>query len=264
VEIISVIPTILKKYLIDPILYGGGYNPVNTIVLAVGFYLFVLLMFRLTKWVKLPMMHLLTSFFPYMLLGGVIRSLVDVGVYRRSPLDVTPGIYLSVVSLFWFAYLVERVGKSPGLARNSGWVLLALNLLLLQKLDFWAVFTIAVIFAATALVVIFIASRLFKFIKNDITGQQALAAHLFEATSTSVAIQFYGFSEQHVLSRSLISYFGTPWIVFALKLVVIILALWLCSGLKEDEGLFVKTFIIALGIGPGLRNTLTCAMVAAG
>jgi len=260
---VEVIFSTLKKYLIDPILYGGGYNPVNTIVLALLFYVLVLSVFRLIKWAKLPIRQFATAFFPYIIVGGVVRSLVDVGVFARSPFFVTPGIYLLVVLLFFLAYFFERVGNSPNLARNYGWALLIINLALLKPLDFWAVLTIAGVFAAAALIGVFLASKLFKFLKNDVAGQLALSAHLFEASSTAVAMQFYGFSEQHVLSRSLISFFGTPWIVFPLKLAIILLALWLCRGLEEEEGLFVKTFILALGIGPGIRNTLTCAMTAA-
>ena len=254
---------IIQKYILDPILYGGGYNPVNTIVLAVLFYGLVIAIFRLIKLVKLPMKHFASSFFPYILLGGVVRSLVDIGAYERSPLLVTPGLYLLIVIIFGIAYAVERAGRVDGLAKEYGWVILIANLFLLRPLDLWSMLLIAGIFIPVAIAGIFLATRLFKFLRRDAAGQKALAAHLFEATSTSVAIQFYGFSEQHVLSRALIDFFGTPWIVFALKFVVICLVLWLCRKLGEDEGLFVKTFILALGVGPGLRNALSCAMVAA-
>jgi uncharacterized membrane protein len=85
-----------------------------------------------------------------------------------------------------------------------------------------------------------------------------LGVHLFDATTTFVALQYFNYYEQHVVSSAAISLIG-PLAQFVLKTIVVVTVLWaLDKYLKgsENENLrnFLKIAIIILGLAPGLRN----------
>jgi uncharacterized membrane protein len=90
-----------------------------------------------------------------------------------------------------------------------------------------------------------------------------LWAHMFDASTTFTALQFFatsGYYEQHVVSNVVIGALG-PAGQFVLKLVVLIPVLWLLDRelpSKKDAQLrrFLKIGILILGLALGLRNGL--------
>ena len=44
---------------------------------------------------------------------------------------------------------------------------------------------------------------------NNKFNLSVLTAHLFDASSTFIAVDYYGYYEQHVLPSALTAYFGT-------------------------------------------------------
>jgi uncharacterized membrane protein len=90
-----------------------------------------------------------------------------------------------------------------------------------------------------------------------------LWAHLFDASTTFTALQFFGsagYYEQHVVSNMIIGALG-PAGQFVLKLVVLIPVLWLLDKelpKPQDAQLrgFIKIAILILGLAPGVRNAL--------
>ena len=89
-----------------------------------------------------------------------------------------------------------------------------------------------------------------------------LSVHLLDAAATSVAINFYSFSEQHVLGGSFFGNLGGFYgaIAFFLsKIVVVYLAVWMFKKDVKDQRLrnFLFVIIIILGLAPGLRDTVS-------
>ncbi len=87
-----------------------------------------------------------------------------------------------------------------------------------------------------------------------------LGIHMFDATTTFVALQYFPYYEQHVLSNAAISIVG-PAGQFLIKLPIVLIVLYLLERelpKKEDENMknFIKIAILILGLGPGLRNFL--------
>lgn len=268
------------KYLIMPIFQGTGYNPVNTVVLAGLFYLLAIFSYSYLK--SFIGLKSIDSFawtaLPYIVLGGVMRSLTDAGVYPgivswpadicgstvnlSKALFVTPGAYLLPISILFIAMFIEtRLRKKWGIAVNLGWLLVAANLFLLKPVS------TEVILGTLAVtgVVLAIAAIIYKILKlkfmDDHYSKLAIAAQLFEASATFVGVAFYGYGEQHVLASLAIGGLG-PASVFLVKMTVIPFVLWALSDLDDDSetAKYVKILIIALGLGPGLRDMLSVAM----
>jgi uncharacterized membrane protein len=106
-----------------------------------------------------------------------------------------------------------------------------------------------------------------------------LWAHLADGYSTSLALDLYGAGEKHVLPRALIgaveavgldAYVGgftATFVMLPYKLLVTLFAIWaldakLAPHLKGRETLLgiLKMGIVAIGLGPAVRNTLRLAM----
>jgi len=90
-------------------------------------------------------------------------------------------------------------------------------------------------------------------------------AHLLDASASFTAIQFFGhffgYYEQHVLPSFLIGLAG-PWIMFPLKIGVILPILYILDKHAEDEQFknFLKFVILILGLALGTRDMLTVSM----
>ena len=84
-------------------------------------------------------------------------------------------------------------------------------------------------------------------------------AHLFDASSTFIAVSFYGYSEQHVLPNALYNLTGTALVMYPLKITVILFALYIIDTYVEDRTIknMLKLAIFILGLAPGLRDFLS-------
>lgn len=251
---------LLQKYVIDPIIHGGGYNPVNTVFWALGFVLFTMAAFEITK--KLVDVRAFRRlFFPWVLVGGLIRPLVDVNVIPRSLWVVTPGIYVTVLSACFGSIALGRLfGKSESVAKIMGWIAVLGLASMFPPLNFT---TLVEIFELCFVAVLSVVG-LTKLAGQDwLSGGYNLAiwtAHLFEAAATSIGLGV-GLIEQHVVAGAVIAFAGNDSILL-LKIGVLPLVLWLMRDLEEDVRVFTQTFVFALGAGPGLRDALLAALVS--
>jgi uncharacterized membrane protein len=77
-----------------------------------------------------------------------------------------------------------------------------------------------------------------------------------------VAVDYYGYWEQHVLPSALTNLWGTAFVMFPLKIVVILSALYVIDTNIEDKTIknTLKLSIFILGLAPGLRNFLSLIM----
>lgn len=99
-----------------------------------------------------------------------------------------------------------------------------------------------------------------KNIKTIFTYQNSaiINAHMFDATSTFIALSFFGFVEQHPVPRFFIG-FTNPFFMFILKLLVLIPILWMIDKEAKDVDYknLLKIGITILGLAPGIRDFVT-------
>ncbi len=90
-----------------------------------------------------------------------------------------------------------------------------------------------------------------------------LGGHMLDASATYIGIDHYGYVEKHKLPTILIEYSGTAAVMYPLKLLFIIPALYLMDVVMEGETrrdihmmALVKLTILILGFAPGSRDLL--------
>jgi uncharacterized membrane protein len=259
----------VQRYFLGPIRTGEGYNPVNTAVYAVGFVAFVGLIFEGLRRSRVPVARFALAFAPYILLTSLVRSLVDAGVYPRSVLTVTPGIYgvsLAVALGSIAAGLAaERLLGTPWDRASAalGSLLLLAHLPLVSAARPWHFAGILALAASsTALVwsLLALAGR------SDLATREGLAVvagQMLDASATFVGVTYAGFSEQHVLPNLLFGAAGTAGVFIPVKAALAVAVLHVARRDIEDSELarFVRLVAFVLGAGPGMRDALSVLMV---
>ncbi|MBI5347210.1 MAG: DUF63 family protein [Candidatus Aenigmarchaeota archaeon] len=254
----------IQKYYIDPIVYGTGYNIFNTLTYGIIFAVMVFAVYRLLKKWKICIDEkFLLSVLPYILLGSVFRVLEDAGIFK-SPLFVTPLVFiitflLAVAALWLSRELEKRLKKSYHII----WLLIGAALCVLfgsmRYVKNTGAFIVLRIFA------LFVAGvYLARELKLTLLYREnawVFLSHVFDATTTFVAIQFFPYTEQHVIAGLAIASLG-PWSMYLLKIPVVLAALWVIDRdvKNRNQNMFIKFAIIVLGLGPGLRNFLRLMM----
>jgi len=259
------------EYFIRPIQENQGYNPVNTFVYAVILGIAVLLLYRMLKRMGIKVDdRFFGALIPYILLGPLMRSMTDVGILPRTYLTVSPGGYF-VITAFAIASLYSVWRHCPGeklypTYRDFGWVLVGgLLFLLVINLDGvsfnWEVFKYFIPALIISEAFIWLVSKKFALVRDN---SILFYTHFYDATTTFVGIQFFGFWEQHVLARGLIEAVGTPAVMYAEKFLILLPAMWILDRWMADEDPdlinFVKLTMFILGFGPGTRNLLITLM----
>ncbi|MBI2578622.1 MAG: DUF63 family protein [Candidatus Aenigmarchaeota archaeon] len=286
-----------QQYFIDPIRYNAGYNIVNTSVYAIIFVLMVFGVYKLLKKLGVAVdKKFIFAVIPYIAMGGILRAvedlwesagtnfalqktffspliLVDAYNVARNLLFTSPLIYIFVffvaLAALLLALLIERKSR---IEYHKSWFAIgaALNLMLLSQVriaDVFALVSVLSISAAWFFVIWLAREKNIFGLRDKVLSQEnsmLLGAHMFDATTTFVAIQFFPYFEQHVVAGFFISIFG-PAGIYVLKLPVILLVLYyLDKEMPEkhdaEKRNFLKIAILALGLGPGLRNFLRTVM----
>jgi uncharacterized membrane protein len=264
----------IQKYYIDPVTYGTGYNIYNTITYAIILIAAAFLVYKLLKYFQIKIDNrFFFAVLPYIVLGGLLRALEDAGVVAGF-LYKTPVIYLLVfviaIAALFVAIITERLGKVEYYKTwfAIGIVAVIAGLVFVKPVNLYALGIIAAITIAW-IIIFFVVKKLGKgydklqkfFTKENMF---LLNVHMFDASTTFTAIQFYPYFEQHVLPNFLINIFG-PIAMFPLKLVIVSLVLYvldkeLCKESEGDLKNFIKFLILILGLAPGLRNLLRLVM----
>ena len=87
-----------------------------------------------------------------------------------------------------------------------------------------------------------------------------LTAHLLDASSSYIGIDFLGYHGKHVIERTIVKYTGTAAGMFILKLGILIPVLYLLDIIFEEQEIELKNLVflalITIGLAPAVRNTL--------
>ncbi|MEE9564185.1 MAG: DUF63 family protein [Candidatus Hydrothermarchaeaceae archaeon] len=210
---------------------------------------------------------------PYIVLGVALRMLPDVGVVERSQLwNITPGVYIVTIA----AGLVS-VGLGLLVKRLLGIEYWKFPLAIGTLLALFAMYNIAnhvnhpvrILYpfglAAVITGVIYLASgassttAIFRRRSNI----AIIFAHLLDGSATFIGIDFYRFTEEHLLPDYLISLAGSAFVMIPLKIVVVLPVLYFVEKWRIDEGegktqeyYILKFVLFILGFGPGLRDAI--------
>jgi uncharacterized membrane protein len=243
-----------------------GYTLLNTVVFGIILGISIILIIKMFKFIKKDPKDLLIPIIPFIFFGSSTRALVDVGTYPLTYVLVTPGIYVltGLITIFTLlsAVLIEK--KTSWDYRYImllvGVLLCIPNILNINHIDFLAFFEVIGVWAIISSVFIVLRNK-WSLIKDKF-NLTVLMAHLFDASSTFVAVDFYGYGEQHVLPNALTSLTGTALVMFPLKIVVILSALYVIDLYVEDNTVknMLKLAIFILGLAPGLRNFLSLSL----
>jgi uncharacterized membrane protein len=248
------------------IYFGPGYNIFNTLVFGLILGIVVILLIKMFRYIKKDPKDLILPVIPFIFFGSSTRALVDNGIYPLSYLLITPGIYIitglaTIVTLLVSVYIEKKTNLDYRYLIILVGVLICIpNILNISHINFVA---LAQVLGSWALV-----SSVFILLRNkwgllrDKFNLSVLIAQIFDASATFVAIDFYPYGEQHVLPNALIDLTGTASVMFPLKIVVILLALYVIDRYVEDKTIknMLKLAILILGISTGLRDLLSLIM----
>ncbi len=259
-----VLEDIINTYFIYPLVNRTGeYNPVNTTTYAVILFTVVYLLYEkvLKNRIKIDA-KFAAVFASFAVFAASIHVLDDMKIIVSNIL-VTPLIQFVMGFLFLIylsvALLIQKYAKI------EYWKTLLTITLLPSVIIIAFIFSRAQNFTGLAYVLASFAvstSVLYavhKKLPNALTKENfaVLSAHMLDASSTFVSINFFGYKEQHFLPTFLMNLFG-PAVMFPLKLIVIGFVLYAFDKEIKDKQMrnLFKILVLILGLAPGLRDTL--------
>ncbi|MEK6887316.1 MAG: DUF63 family protein [Candidatus Aenigmatarchaeota archaeon] len=272
-----------QTYFIDPVMQGTGYNIYNTLVYALLLVIAVFATYKLLKKMKITIDNKFAlGILPYIILGGLLRALEDAasyGIWFKTPIIYIVIFVVAFVSLF-ASKIIEMLSAKRGRAIGYHIILacvgFAIVIIFLTQVTVKSTFALAAIITLSifwAVLLIFLkklaeryqsSSKVRKSVASFFSWENTsvLSVHMFDATTTFTAIQYFPYFEQHVLPSFLIGIFG-PAVMFVLKFVVVSIVLYVLDkelSKEQEKKKFIKIVILILGLAPGLRNFFRLVM----
>ena len=262
----------LEEYFIEPM--GHYYTVPNTIAYSIIFVFVVYVVYK--YFLKRPGMKLkidnrfMLSLVPFILLGGIMRSLEDAEFYQGF-FFVSPGIYVTVflmtITSLVISLLVERhTGEKYWKTMIAiGSVLCAYNLYQVFSRGIIKWDGVLMILGLVALWSIVFGAVHLKFPKYlSRVNYPILVSHLFDGSATFVALTYFSYVEQHVLPNFFIGLLGGAWVMFPLKILIVWPVLYLIDKNVEDKEFrtWLKVAVLILGLALGTRDMLKVGMLA--
>ncbi len=262
----------IKEYFIEPIYTGTGYNIVNTIVYGLLLGVGIILSYKIIERFKVRIDEkFLLGLLPFLILGSVLRALEDALLLPKSAFLITPGIFFTIFGIVIFALIISAfLHERKGYELHT--TLGILGLLLLPYPGFLVLKNILLysplLYAASALIAstaVFIGA--IKYL--NISYMQGwwvtsiIAAHMLDASTTVVAVDLYGYWEEHYFEGALVDALGTGLIIYPLKAAVLFTAVYIVQKAVEDENALSYWYLalFILGFSPGMRNLLKLMLV---
>lgn len=258
----------INRYFLIPM--GHYYTLPATLTYAIFFFIAVFLVYKfILRRIRFRVdENFMLSLLPFIILGGVMRSLEDAEFYHGY-MFVSPGIYITVffvaLSALLFSVLAEKYVKRPywQIMLAIGSVILLFNIaqvLIIGIRNWTGFFMVTGILLAWSLVLLPVTLYRTKYLSR--INYFILLAHLLDASASFVATTFFSYYEQHVLPGFLFPIFGS-WIMFPLKLAVVWPVLYMIDeSIKEKEfRIWLKTAVLILGLALGVRDLLSVSML---
>ena len=275
------ISAFIQKYYIDAVLQDQPYNIYETVTYAV---ILIAALYLVYRWLRKTGIRIDTPFIlatiPYVVFGGVIRAVEDTGMIPGPwwILLVTPLIYFVIffytVFVLWLSRTLERKGFTDSYTKPYMWGGILATLVSLGLWVWWGLTQtqLALWVAACILGMAAVSSVLFwallrygfkwEYVTNPLY-KLLIIGHLTDASATSFGLDIHPmhYIEQHVLGGSLIDLTGTAFVMFPLKMAVLIPAVWVLEKFRKEEGMdelwhLVLLAMITVGLAPGIRDMM--------
>ena len=268
----------IYKYYIDPIRYGQPYTLVDTLTYALILLACIWLLYRWFEKNKIIIdRNFVYALIPWVVLGGCLRVVEDTGLIT-SDLHVfftTPLIFFLIFAIafptLYIANILEKRGTIPSWKKIFGGTGLFLTLITLSFLVWFGItkahFDILVAsrilgmaFGTTAILYAVIKYGLgWKYVQDRLY-QMLIFGHMLDASATSFGIDLHSirYSEQHVVGSALINLTGTAFVMFPLKLIVLIPGIYILELYRREgaSGIWylILLAMIMVGLAPGIRD----------
>ena len=267
--------------------FFSGYTIFNTVVYTLILVIFILAIIKMFRKIEIDPISIFYSIIPFIFLGSSTRALVDNGIYPKTIFLITPGLYILVgmITIFSFLFSIYLFNKK-GIDYRYTLLFLGIlfsipNIIFFSNVNFTAIayviltwIIVSIIFLAMAFFVLYIKniivenngekniSNTLEKIKKYKINFSILLAHLFDASTTYVAVEYYNYYEQHVLPNAINQLFDTYLTLFPMKIIVIVAVLYIIDQYFDDLMIknLLKLTVFVLGLAPGLRNILTLAI----
>lgn len=274
----------INKYYISGIINDSSYNPVDTITYAILLGISIFGVLKLLEKLDIEIdTAFIASVTPYVLAGSSLRVLEDANVFvpPLKYLFITPIIYFFMfavtISVLAIAVTLEKKGKIKDYHLFFGmvgviWTVFNVAILLVvDDVKNAMPATAILVFAVVVTYIVYLVSKKLNFsLLTDKLNISILFAHMLDASSTFVGMDFLGYYEKHVVPTFFINLAGNitdhPSIVmYPLKLLIFIPVLYMLNNKfdnKEERKLIalMKLTILVLGLSPAIRNTLRILM----
>lgn len=251
--------------------FFSGYTIFNTLIYGIILVVAIFGIIKIFEHYKINPTDLIFPLIPFIFLGSGVRALVDNGIYPYTWALITPGIYFivggaAIVTLIFSIYLQKW--KDIDFRYTIfiiGLIIAIPNLININQLNLIVIAQILLIWGLITAAFIIVGKFWPLFSHNSYNGKinlSIISAHLFDASTTFMAVDYYGYFEQHVIPNSIYNLTGTAITMFPLKIIVICLALYLIDKYVDDEIIAgtLKLAIFVLGLAPGVRNFLSLAI----
>lgn len=254
---------VYEKFL-NPLCYY--YTLEATITYGLIFCLLVLGTYKLLQKLKIEIdKKFFIALVPFIIYGGWTRALRDHNLYQGY-LFCSPPIYFFIYAIALISLLIGLIiQKKTNFSYHKtmfllGFLFILYNLTLTSITNYTAFGIILILIGIWSAIFFGINFLKPKFLSLENAG--ITVAHLFDASASFTAIQFFGYYEQHILPSFLINLTG-PWIMFPLKIFVVIPVLLIIDKYAEDRFFrnFLKIVILILGLALGVRDFLTVSML---
>ena len=243
----------ITEYFIKPL---GKYYTLPATIVYIS--ILILLSLFLIKRLKIKEEHVI-YFLPVFVLGGVDRALRDINFVYTGVLFVSPPIY--------FVFLIA-VTLAIKLLKSYRRVFLLFSLVLLFHIPL----VVASVSFTEGPCFILLFSFLFStasFLTLSILENNAelkeflfIFPHTLDGVSAYVSVVIYGFYEQHVFSRALLSTFPELYVVLKSFIPCLLILLLRRNYIKDSELRTLCRFVLLLGLALGTRNTLSLSFNA--
>jgi len=265
----------LYTYYIQPIIGDTGYNPINTLTWALMLGLMVFVLWKILK--KLGIVidkRFIAAVSPYIFVAASLRVMEDADLFL-PPIKymlITPLIYFLIFFCCVAILVILRVLSGPNRINDYvvvfgliGVLWFIANMILLLRNEAivrpWVLFAVIGISGMIMLVIYVVGSKLHAKFLMESLNVSVLTAHLFDASSSYIGIDFLGYQGKHVIERMIVENTGSAAGMFLLKLGILIPVLYLLDIIFEEQEIELKNLVllvlITIGLAPGVRNTLS-------
>ena len=264
--------------------FFSGYTVFNTIVYTLILVIFILAIIKMFKKLEIDPLSIFYSIIPFIFLGSSTRALVDNGILPKTVFLITPGLYIlvgliTIISFLFCIFLFNKKGIDYRYSLFSLGLIFSLpNVIFFSNVNTTALLNVILAWILSSLaflVIVFLVlyaknnisknvdkinlSKFIEKIKKYKINFSIVLAHLFDASTTYVAVEYFNYVEQHVLPNALNQLFDTYLTLFPMKIIVIVAVLYIIDQYFDDLTIknLLKLAVFVLGLAPGLRNILT-------